>query len=875
VQFTPDDQLLIAKTAQTKEESLRKYLRLKNNDSLDESTNNAFLIAEYFEPIYHELLSDLRQQTYLQYSDSGIGSIPFTISSNNAGIIFEIAENEYFYEFELKIEIENLSLPINEFTYFSPFCLMKQNEAWFLTSKTDDYLLNNALKSGEILKINKNNFEKLFTNFIEPMSKKYKIKNKTTSIKSEIYIPNTKVKQLYISDVDKFVLFKLFVNYDDKYLLNILDSGTQLIHENGKLIEVQRDTDFEKGYLTFVKTLHTVFAKPTFQDYYYMTFDNFLNDYWFFDFFEKLRNEGVEIFGIDKLKNFKYSPHKAKVAVQISSGQDWFDLEVNISFGNIEVALKDVRKAIINREKYIKLSDGSLGLLPEEWIKKLEAYFRQGELKSDKIAEELREKKKKIKEFEEIQTLKAPKELKGTLRDYQLAGFNWLNFLNEFKWGGILADDMGLGKTIQVISFLLHIHKKQKNASLVVVPTTLLFNWENELKKFAPSLKVLFHYGTSRSADTIDFKNVDVVVSTYGIVSNDIETFRKYKFSYVILDESQAIKNPESQRFKAVCLLKAENRLALTGTPIENNTFDLYAQLEFLNPGFLGTKAHFKEEYSDFIDKNQDAERATELQRIINPFVLRRTKEQVAKELPEKTEDYLFCEMQPEQRKVYEAFKHKYRNFLLNKIEEEGIGKSKLYVLEGLTKLRQICDSPAILNEDEDYGNESIKIAELMRNIKEKTGKHKILVFSQFVRMLSEIEKNLKKDNITYEYLDGQSSQKERQASVENFQDNDKCRVFLISLRAGGMGINLTSADYVYLVDPWWNPAVENQAIDRTHRIGQDKKVIAYRMICKDTIEEKIMKHQERKQKIASDIITTEENFVKQLTKEDITDLFG
>lgn len=315
--------------------------------------------------------------------------------------------------------------------------------------------------------------------------------------------------------------------------------------------------------------------------------------------------------------------------------------------------------------------------------------------------------------------------------------------------------------------------------------------------------------------------------------------------------------------------------MALTGTPIENNTFDLYARLNFINPGFLGSMNKFKTDFAKPIDLNKDEQAAASLQKMIQPFVLRRTKEQVAKELPSKTEDYLYCEMEPEQQKVYDAYRNKYRDYLLKKIDDDGLQNSKLHVLEGLTKLRQICDSPALLSDQEDYGKQSIKIKELMRHIREKTSNHKILIFSQFVQMLKLIEKELQKEDQEYVYLDGGSTTKQRSKTVQTFQENESCRLFLISLKAGGQGLNLTAADYVFLVDPWWNPAVENQAIDRCYRIGQDKKVFAYRMICKNTIEEKIVSLQDSKRKIASDIITTEEGMMKNLTKETIQELFG
>lgn len=312
----------------------------------------------------------------------------------------------------------------------------------------------------------------------------------------------------------------------------------------------------------------------------------------------------------------------------------------------------------------------------------------------------------------------------------------------------------------------------------------------------------------------------------------------------------------------------------MTGTPIENSTFDLFAQMNFVNPGFFGSVNNFKLNYSNPIDKEGNEVIASELQRLINPFILRRTKEKVAKELPPKTEDVLYCDMEPEQRKIYDAYLNNYRNKLLKNVEKEGVGKSKMMVLQALTRLRQICDSPKLI-DDIAYSNKAIKIQEIVNHITKKTAKHKVLIFSQFVGMLSLIRTELERLSISYEYLDGKSSTKKRELSVNNFQNNDELRVFLISLKAGGTGLNLTAADYVYIVDPWWNPAVENQAIDRCYRIGQDKTVFAYRMICKNTIEEKILNLQAKKKQLAADIIQTEENIMKNLTVNDIKDLFN
>ena len=435
---------------------------------------------------------------------------------------------------------------------------------------------------------------------------------------------------------------------------------------------------------------------------------------------------------------------------------------------------------------------------------------------------------------------------------------------------------MGLGKTIQIISFFKHLKNKgktNKQPHLIVLPTSLIFNWQEEIKKFCPSLKVKVVGGVKRTKSAEDFQKFDLILITYGLIVKDIDYLKDFHFNYIVLDESQAIKNPTSQRFKAARLLKSNNRLVLTGTPIENNTFDLYAQMTFINPGLLGNMAGFKKNYATEIDKNKNKEVAKELTHLINPFLLRRTKEQVATELPEKTEQILYCKMEKEQQKVYDAYKNEYRNYLMGKIDEEGLGKSKMYVLEGLTKLRQICDSPQMVKDDIQKTDESIKIKELLSHISEKTNNHKILVFSQFVTMLHLIKDKLDEAGIKYEYLDGKT--KNRQEKVDNFQNDNEVRVFLISLKAGGTGLNLTAADYVYLVDPWWNPAVEAQAIDRCYRIGQNKKVMAYKMICKNTIEEKIITHQESKKKLSSELIQTDESYVKALSKESINDLFS
>jgi non-specific serine/threonine protein kinase len=397
-----------------------------------------------------------------------------------------------------------------------------------------------------------------------------------------------------------------------------------------------------------------------------------------------------------------------------------------------------------------------------------------------------------------------------------------------------------------------------------------MYNWEAEIRKFTPELRHFIHHGPKRTHKAQDFDPYHVIITTYGTMRSDIRWLKDIVFDYIIMDESQAIKNPQSQVAKASLLLRGKNKLALSGTPVQNNTFDLFAQMNFLNPGLLGSREFFANEFATPIDKFREEDVTQQLRQLIYPFMLRRTKEQVAKDLPEKTEIVLYCEMGPEQRKIYNAYRNTYKDQIMGMIDERGIERSTFHILQGLTRLRQICDSPAILNEEERLPNHSIKNEELIREITENVGHHKALVFSQFLGMLAIIRQQLEEQSIPYVYFDGSSSATERERAIQEFQNNDDCRVFLISLKAGGVGLNLTAADYVYIVDPWWNPAVEQQAIDRTHRIGQTKNIFAYRLICKDTIEEKMLILQERKRALAADLVADDSAVMKRLTRDDI-----
>jgi SNF2 family DNA or RNA helicase len=600
----------------------------------------------------------------------------------------------------------------------------------------------------------------------------------------------------------------------------------------------------------------------------------------------------LEEFEFNQAQNGKkYFLGESTIDLEVTESVDWFDLQAKIKFGEFEIPFTVVRQHILREQTEIKLPNGEFGVIPESWIIRYKDLFAftssdEGEVKLNKIhlslVRELEEgelakvtvsrKLERLLHFEEIREFETPDLFKGELRPYQLAGYNWLRFLEEYNFGGCLADDMGLGKTIQALSLLQH----EKNisadsTSLLIMPTSLLYNWEMEVKKFTPKLKVLNHTGINRSKNNKDFAKYDLVITSYGTTRIDAEVLEAFYFNYIILDESQVIKNPDSLISQKVKKLNSRRKLILTGTPIENSTLDIWSQMSFLNPGLLGNEAYFRKEYLLPIEKKKDTGKIQKLNALIKPFILRRDKSQVAKDLPEKMINVRYCTMSEDQREYYEKEKNAFRSRILDVIETDGIGKSHIMLLQGLSHLRQIANHPKMV--DQDYKGNSGKLEEVTYMIESSiNSNHKVLIFSQFVKHLKIVADYLDEQNLKFAYLDG--STKDRKGQVELFQNNDDFSIFLISLKAGGTGLNLTKADYVFLLDPWWNPAVEAQAIDRAHRIGQKQNVFAYKYITKDTLEEKILKLQEHKQKLASDLINVEESFVKSLSKVDIQNLF-
>ncbi len=576
------------------------------------------------------------------------------------------------------------------------------------------------------------------------------------------------------------------------------------------------------------------------------------------------------------------TPMSFKLAVR--TGTDWFDLSAAADFGGSVVTLPKLLEALQRGDTTVVLGDGSLGLLPEDWLKKHGLLARLGTVEGDTVRyskvqagvldallssrpevefdKGFARARAELQKFTGVAPADPPKGFVGELRGYQKEGLGWLRFLRKFGFGGCLADDMGLGKTVQVLALLAG---KRGGPALVVVPRSLVFNWKAEAAKFAPKLKVLDHTGPARDRTGAAFASHDLILTTYGTLRNDAELFAAFQFDTCVLDESQAAKNAETDTAKAVKLIRADHRLALSGTPVENHLGELWTLFDFLNPGMLGRAALFGVGAGG---RSIDPEAKDLLARALRPYILRRTKDQVAKDLPEKTEQTIYCDLGPDQRRLYDELRDHYRQVLLDRVDSVGLGRSKLQVLSALLRLRQAACHPGLV-DPKHAAADSAKLDVLLPDLEElvESGQ-KVLVFSQFTSLLAIVKKRLDKLRITYETLDGRT--RDRAARVERFQTDPDCRLFLISLKAGGVGLNLTAAGYVFLLDPWWNPAAEAQAIDRTHRIGQTRPVFAYRLIARDTVEEKVLALQASKRALADAVLGGDTGPISELKREDL-----
>ena len=568
---------------------------------------------------------------------------------------------------------------------------------------------------------------------------------------------------------------------------------------------------------------------------------------------------------------------QAKLEMEVVSNSiDWFDVHAIVTFGEYKIPFKKLRKNILNEDPVVQLPNNQIGIIPTEWFAKYKELFLFSTKNGNPdyfsvkavhyktiqrlpvtLSEALKTKLMHI-ETNGLKDNEVPAEVQAKLRPYQIEGYRWLSFLEANNFGGCLADDMGLGKTLQTISLLQKVINNQKASgnrkpSLIVSPASIVYNWFNEFEKFTPGIKVFKYIGNDRNREFSYFNEYDIILTTYGLLRNDIKSFEEFSFYYIVLDESQMIKNPGSKIYTSVLKLNSDRKLLLTGTPIENTLIDLWTQLNFVNRDMLGSLKFFKDYFVKGFERH-DENVITQLRRIIKPFIFRREKQEVAKDLPPITEQVRYCKMSDTQQKLYETEKSKVRNMIFESIEKETFQRSTINVLQALMHLRLLANHPMLV---EGCHGTSGKFDEVLRMLPNIIHHHKVLIFSSFVRHLDLFKDHFEKEGLKYAYLIGSTTN--REAVIKKFQEDDDCKLFLISIKAGGVGLNLTQADYVFILDPWWNPAVENQAISRAHRIGQTNNVTVYRFISENTIEEKIQKLQQRKTQLVANFIPDEQ----------------
>ncbi len=858
--------------------------------------------------------SNLYEEDLIQVSKSLTDCI-FSFNRNNAGT---------FYRLELWYEKQLLNLLHKKIILVSsdPCSLVWQGHLYVFQSMNSKKLLPFFEK--EFVFVPSKVEDKYYKTFILNAIKEHQVKATGFTVTDTInqrqaILSVEKDLKMEISLLPRFV-------YDEKEFLenNKANNFVILKKEQGTYYfkKISRDFQWEGQCLNLLKEWG-LFEN---NGYYYLKGTETLDENgqvyalinWLKQNQEKLLDAGFII--RQDLMDKQYSTEKPSLSIQVKLKDDWFDVYANVTIGEFQIPFIKLRKYILNDIRELELPNGEIAVLPEEWftdykdllpfakqegnilrIKRYHYMLVQQRLKG--IDRSIFQKLNKTAEKQGKRQVALPAGLQADLRSYQHEGFSWMYHLYENQFGGCLADDMGLGKTLQTLTLLLKMKKMKASstitfsskdpaqtclffdepvsltenlqpASLIVMPTSLVHNWENEIKKFTPLLSVYKHTGIQRKRagelhDVIF--HYDIILTTYGIVRNDIDILREFEFLYLILDESQNIKNPASKAYQSVSQLQSRYRMVLTGTPIENSLADLWAQLNFINKGLLGNLAYFKREFITPIEKKNDQQKQDKLQLLIRPFILRRTKEQVARDLPPVTEQIRYCQMSSEQKEIYEKEKSAVRKSILENIEQQGVEKSAFVVLQGLTKLRQLANHPSLFNHSEN--SESGKFDEILGNLESLIAeKHKVLIFSSFVKHLELVENQIQAYGWKYSKLTGQTTHREEE--IKKFQDEPETRIFLISLKAGGVGLNLTAADYVFIIDPWWNPAAENQAINRAHRIGQDKKVIVYRYITEDSIEEKIQMLQERKSSLAEKFINSNNPF-KAITKEEILNLLN
>lgn len=867
-------------------------------------------------PIYKKLFqNNIYKNDKLQITKEPVEAI-FNFRKNNETLTYNLIIK--YQEKEIKLLGKEGKVIINE-----PCCILIDDCIYVFQDIDAKKLV--PFFNKEFILVPPQTENKFLSGFVKKIIQKYKVNAEGFEVIERKIDPTPILSIDY--DINYKPIFVLKFKYDDLlYFANNFSNIKVTYDQNSEskiFYKYERNYNFENEVLlqllelglinTYNGYLIPIDLKYTQNDQDLYKLVNWININ-----YNKLKELNIEVENNIKNKPYFLSDVNFSIEVNDTSTNDWFDININIRAGDFIIPFKAIYEHIKENKREYVLPDGKVLILPEEWFTRLNEIVPFISVNNDKISlrkqyytllENLASKSlsfsEKLKKW--IESKKnvyhdLPEGLNVKLRPYQVLGYSWLYELYKNKFGGCLADDMGLGKTIQTLVLLKKIKDEEKSNSqiiefkkipetvfdlfennitksknsvtkptLIVVPTSLVHNWLNEINKFVPSLKAIYYGGANRKSFEYYYKNYDIIMISYRLMLNEIEKLKNFVFNYIILDESQFIKNPFSKTYQALLSLKSEQRLVLTGTPIENSLIDLWAQINFINPGLLGTFSYFKNEFYIPIEKKKDPEKITRLKKLISPFILRRTKKEVAPELPEIMEEIIYCDMTEEQLKYYEREKSVVRNFLLENIRNKELNKKSIIILRELMRLRQIANHPVLV--DENYNFSSGKYELVINNIINVYNEgHKVLIFSSYKKHLNLFINYFKQQNINYLVMTGETPSNEREEIINKFQNDEKYNLFFITLKTGGFGLNLTAADYVFLLDPWWNPAVENQALSRAHRIGREGNVFFYKYISKYTIEEKILKLQEKKKDLQNTFIN-DDNFIHNLNEEELLKL--
>ncbi|WP_181151531.1 DEAD/DEAH box helicase [Sphingobacterium gobiense] len=828
--------------------------------------------------------------------------IPVSLGNGEVKLLIGVEDNPSYLRLTFTLFYQEKRIETSQFLSENHcfFMMAEENRVVFVDDLDLEKVIREARKSNFILTVLGSDREKFLEECLMPISQRYAMQVVFKGKRANPIVQAKKPKRIVDIDVtDETLTVRARVCYDRFAQHPLAPHANMLVrtNEDGQYVYAKRHVEDERAFYGFLQQQHKAWTEQNHESMFTLEMSKIDRTQWLSQFCEQCRQEGIELRMDNIQRGSSHYPHTLHWEVRnVNFQENKCKILFAPKFQNKTIPLSEFENMITKTAAVYDLGDNQYGVIRSCDIGLFKPLFLSAEIEGDFlilnslqmislhtmleridpkiINDSIRERRERLAKLEEIPQLVIPSSVQSTLRPYQQAGFSWMAFLNEFQWGGLLADDMGLGKTLQVITLLEYFYQTDPIASpsLVVVPNSLLFNWQREYQKFVPTREVAIYYGANRQ-DMTNFDTGVIVLTTYGTLLSDSDFFAEKSFSYLIMDESQNVKNRNSKRFESLTRVKAQYRIAMTGTPIENGIQDIYAQMSLVNPGFFGNYRAFNKLYKGVTDADTTKETLGSLQKVIQPFILRRTKKQVALDLPEKTESTLYMDMLPAQHKVYEKYRKFFQGEVQRSLESEDAGKSKFLAIEALIKLRQICNSPSLL-KGESFDKKAVKLDYIDEILDNVTPDHKVLLFSSFTGMLQLAAERIKEQGIEFAYLDGKMSQDKRQNAVQTFQERENCRIFLISLKAGGTGLNLTAADYVYILDPWWNPAAEAQAIDRCYRIGQDKHVNAYKLVCRDSVEEKILALQEQKKELADGLILDEVNIMKSLRKEELLKLF-